>query len=99
MVAIPLNIRHNISLKSGSASRIELTVGPKQSMGKVLEDVILEMQMPKSVLNCNLTASHGKYSFDPASKLLQWTVGKIDLSRPPTLRGTVNDHDEYFQDK
>src|SRR5438552_98989 len=37
-------------------------------MGKMLEDVVVEMQMPKSVQNCNLVASHGKYSFAPSTK-------------------------------
>lgn len=90
VVAIPLYIRHNIVLKNGAAGRFELTVGPKQSMGKILEDVVLECHMPKLVQNCNLLASHGKYSFDPTSKLLQWTIGKIELGRPPTLKGTVS---------
>ena len=33
-----------------------------------LEAVKLEIPMPKSVLNCSLTASQGKYAFDPVSK-------------------------------
>ncbi|KAH7706399.1 AP-3 complex subunit mu-2 [Aphelenchoides avenae] len=90
MVAIPLYVRHSIVLKSGTGGRIELTVGPKQSMGKMLEDVVVEMNMPKPVQNCNLTASHGKYAFDPTTKVLQWTVGKIEMGRPPTLKGTVS---------
>ncbi|GMR58987.1 hypothetical protein PMAYCL1PPCAC_29182 [Pristionchus mayeri] len=89
IVAIPIYVRHSILLKGGVGSRIELTVGPKQSMGKVLEEVVVEMTMPKAVQNCNLTPSHGKYSFDPASKLLQWNVGKIELGKPPTLKGSV----------
>lgn len=36
MVAIPVYVRHNISLKPGTTGRVELTVGPKQSMGKVV---------------------------------------------------------------
>lgn len=64
-------------------------VGPKQSMGKMLEEVVIECQMPKVVQNCNLIASYGKYSYDPTSKLLQWVIGKIELGRPPTLKGTV----------
>lgn len=50
VVAIPLYVRHNILLKNGSAGRFELTVGPKQSMGKMLEDVMVECQMPKGQL-------------------------------------------------
>lgn len=59
-------------------------------MGKMLEDVVLEMNMPKPVQNVNLVASHGKCSFDPATKVLQWTVGKIEIGKPPTLKGTVS---------
>lgn len=36
MVAIPVYVRHVISLKGGTGGKIELTVGPKQSMGKVV---------------------------------------------------------------
>lgn len=36
MVAIPVYVRHNIVMKNGSAGRLELTVGPKQSMGKMV---------------------------------------------------------------
>lgn len=90
MVAIPIYVRHSIVMKSGGAGRLELTVGPKQSMGKVLEEVVIEMNMPKPVQNCNLVPSHGKYSFDPTSKLLQWNVGKIELGKPPTLKGTMS---------
>ncbi|KAI6243947.1 AP-3 complex subunit mu-1 [Aphelenchoides fujianensis] len=90
LVGIPLFVRHSIHLKSGTGGRIELTVGPKQNSGKLLEEVVLEMNMPKPVQNCNLTASHGKYSFDPTTKVLQWVVGKIEIGRPPTLKGSVS---------
>lgn len=43
MVAIPIYVRHNISLKPGSTGRIELTVGPKQSMGKVVSFIVLAL--------------------------------------------------------
>ena len=46
--------------------------------------------MHKSVLNCSLTPSQGKYSFDPVSKVLAWEVGKIDQTKLPNLRGSVN---------
>jgi AP-3 complex subunit mu len=50
--------------------------------------------MPKSVLNCILTPSQGKCTFDPVKKILSWDVGKIEVtsqksSRLPTLRGSV----------
>lgn len=41
MVAIPIYVRHSILLKGGTNGRIELTVGPKQSMGKVVNFAFL----------------------------------------------------------
>lgn len=50
--------------------------------------------MPKSVLNCTLTPTQGKCSFDPVKKVLVWDIGKIEstsasTSRLPTLRGNI----------
>lgn len=50
--------------------------------------------MPKSVLNCILTPSQGKCTFDSNKKILTWHVGKIENtvkgSAPiPTLRGNI----------
>ncbi len=45
--------------------------------------------MPKSVLNCSLTATQGKYAFDPVSRVLTWDVGKVDPQKLPNIRGTV----------
>ncbi len=51
--------------------------------------------MPKSVLNCTLTPSQGKCTFDTVKKILVWEIGKIEVNtqssaRLPTLRGTIN---------
>lgn len=55
-----------------------------------MENVILEIPMPKSVLNCILNPSQGKYTFDPVTKILVWDVGRIDISKVPNIRGTVS---------
>jgi AP-3 complex subunit mu len=49
----------------------------------------MEIPMPKSVLNCSLTATQGKYTFDPVSKLLVWEIGKIDQQKLPNIKGVV----------
>lgn len=54
-----------------------------------LEDVVVSMTMPRSVTNCALMPSQGRFTFDTTTKTLQWEIGKIDMSRPPNLRGTV----------
>ena len=40
MVAIPVYLRHNISYKEGSSGRLDITVGPKQTMGKLVYCVV-----------------------------------------------------------
>jgi AP-3 complex subunit mu len=45
--------------------------------------------MPKAVLNVNLNASQGKYSFDSSNKQLSWDVGRIDCNKSPSLKGSI----------
>merc|ERR1712018_1898 len=91
-VAIPVFVRHQLTFTSAAQGngRLDITIGPKQTMGRNVEGVKIEIAMHKSVLNCSLTPTQGKYSFDPVSKLLSWDVGKIDASKLPNLRGSVN---------
>jgi len=90
LVVIPVYIRHSISFRDTGGGRLDITVGPKQTMGKTVEGVILEIPMAKAVLNVTLTPTQGKYSFDPVSKILIWEVGRIDPTRLPNIRGTIN---------
>ena len=90
MVVIPVYLKHQISFREGAGGRLDLTVGPKQTMGKTIENVQLEIPMPKSVLNVSLVANQGKFSFDPTTKNLTWDVGRIDPAKLPNLRGTIN---------
>jgi len=90
VVAIPVYIKHNLQWQGNTAGKLDITVGPKQTMGRNVEQVKVEVPMPKIVLNCNLTASQGKYSFDPVTKVLSWDIGKIDNTKLPNIRGTVN---------
>jgi len=91
-VAIPVFVRHQLTFTSASQGngRLDITIGPKQTMGRNVEGVKVEIPMPKSVLNCTLTPTQGKYTFDPVSKLLAWDVGKVDPQKPPNIHGTIN---------
>jgi len=90
MVAIPVYLKHQISFREGAGGRLDVTVGPKQTMGKTVDNVVLEIPMPKAVLNVSLVASQGKFSFDPTTKNLHWDVGRIDPTKLPNIRGSVN---------
>lgn len=90
VVAIPIYVRHNLQIKTGEQGRLDITVGPKTTLGRVVDKVKLEICMPKGVLNCLLTPTQGKYSFDSVSKILHWEVGRIDVTKLPNLRGNVS---------
>lgn len=55
-----------------------------------VENVVLEIPFPKSVLNVTLTSTQGKYSFDPVTKVMTWDVGKIDPNKLPNIKGNVS---------
>ncbi|RXN30797.1 AP-3 complex subunit mu-2 [Labeo rohita] len=103
LVAIPVYVKHNISFREGSSQgRFELTLGPKQTMGKAVESVLVSSQLPRGVLNANLNPSQGTYTFDPVTKLhinvatncywqlLSWDVGKINPQKLPSLKGSMS---------
>lgn len=70
LVAIPVYVKHNITFREGSSQgRFDLTLGPKQTMGKVVESVLVSSQLPRGVLNVNLNPSQGTYTFDPVTKV------------------------------
>ncbi|XP_065170112.1 AP-3 complex subunit mu-1 [Atheta coriaria] len=89
VVAIPIYVRHNFVVKTGEQGRIDITVGPKHTLGRTVEGVKLEVLMPKAILNCNLVANQGKYNFDPVARILHWDIGKIDVTKLPNIRGSV----------
>lgn len=74
LVAIPVYVRQNISFfETGSSGRLDITVGPKQTMGKTVECVGVTIHMPKVVLSANLTATQGTYTYDPVTKVQHWS--------------------------
>ncbi|XP_002732152.1 AP-3 complex subunit mu-1 [Saccoglossus kowalevskii] len=89
MVAIPIYVRPQMSFKD-SGGRFDLTVGPKQTMGKTVDNVVIKAELPKVVLNVNLTATQGNHTFDPVNKTLTWEVGKINPQKLPSIKGSMN---------
>jgi len=54
-----------------------------------IENLMMEVPFPKTVLNVTLTPSQGKYTFDPVSKVMSWDVGRIDTTKLPNIKGNV----------
>jgi len=89
MVSVPLYIKHNIRY-AGSAGRFEVSVGPRHTSGKVVENVKVTSKMPKQIVNVNLTPSQGEYSFNSSTHELTWDIGRIQVGKPPSIRGSIS---------
>lgn len=91
LVAIPVYVKQSISFfESGSCGRLDLTVGPKQTMGKSVEGVMITIHMPKAVLSANLIATQGNYTYDLSTKVLVWDIGKLNPQKLPNLKGSLS---------
>ena len=89
VTSIPISIRHNVQY-TASGGKFDITISPRQMMGKVLEDVVVAAAMPKHVTNMNLLPTQGEYTFSPVDKRLTWMVGKILPGKPPSLKGNIS---------
>ncbi|XP_068613209.1 AP-3 complex subunit mu-1-like [Brachionichthys hirsutus] len=90
LVAIPVYVKQSISFfETGPSGRLDLTIGPKQTTGKAVEGLKVTVHMPKAVLSANLTATQGNYTYDLATKVLVWDIGKLNPQKLPNLRGTL----------
>ncbi|KAM9804263.1 AP-3 complex subunit mu-1-like isoform 2-T2 [Neosynchiropus ocellatus] len=91
LVAIPVYVKQNINFfDTGNCGRLDITIGPKQTMGKTIEGIVVTIHMPKSVLSTNLTSTQGNYTYDLTTKVLVWDIGKLNPQKLPNLRGTLS---------
>jgi AP-3 complex subunit mu len=53
MVAIPVYVKHNIMYREGSSGRFDVTIGPKQNMGKTVSThvVVTFSQVKDNIYN------------------------------------------------
>jgi len=89
LVSIPIFIKQLIMFKNVQYGKLELQVGPKRVAGKILENVSLEIMMPRNVSNVALNQSQGKYSFDTATRVFNWDVGKLE-GKTASIKGSLS---------
>jgi len=73
-----------------TGGRVNVMVGPKNTMGKTIENVSVTIPFPKNVSSTNLTCTVGSIQYDEISKICKWTIGKIPLDKSLNLSGTVS---------
>lgn len=88
LVTIPVYIKQLIMFKNVQHGKLDIQFGPKRLAGKLLDNVALEIAMPKNVSNMSLNQSQGKYTYDTTSKLLTWDVGKLD-GKTASIKGSL----------
>lgn len=87
-VALPVYVSPQFTFSEGSG-KFTIRVGPKQNMGKVVEDVKLTIPMPNCVTNVNPTSSYGMPGYDPVARTVIWNIGKVQPQRDLTMSGSV----------
>lgn len=88
MISLPIYVTPTFSYTEGGG-RMELRVGPKQNMGKIVEDVVLTIPMPKTVTNVNINPSAGVANYDPVGRVVNWNIGKVAPQKYFTATGSI----------
>ncbi|KAI8928666.1 Mu homology domain-containing protein [Entophlyctis helioformis] len=78
---LPIQVKPTIKLYKGGG-KLDITIQPKVPSSKNLENVAVSVTLPSDVASVRTTPNIGQCSFDPKTKVLKWTVGKVagDLS-------------------
>lgn len=88
-ILVPLSVRPVITYTE-SGGKIDIEISSKQCAGKIIEDVVITMAMPKSVNSVNGTPSVGSQSFDQLDRIVRWDIKKLPADRPSTLKGSIS---------
>jgi AP-3 complex subunit mu len=88
-LAIPLKVRPVITFDEGHG-KLELEISPQSTGGKIIEDLIITIPMPKQVNSVSLTPSVGICSFDQVEKVVRWEVKKLPVAGLSSIRGTIS---------
>ncbi|KAI8887102.1 clathrin adaptor, mu subunit [Backusella circina FSU 941] len=88
--AIPLQVKPQI-IPTSNGGRFDISVQPRSTDGKPIENVVITLPMPKSSTSVNATCNVGQYMYDPVNKSIRWEIGKLQLrDRAPVLSGTFS---------
>lgn len=84
---LPIYVKPQININQG---KVNVMCGPKNTQGKVVEEVIITIPFPRTVTNVTLNANHGYINYDDMTKIAKWHVGRLPVNKTPMLEGTVS---------
>ncbi|KND03535.1 uncharacterized protein SPPG_08897 [Spizellomyces punctatus DAOM BR117] len=89
---LPLLVKPSIHF-SKTTGKLDISVQPRSTGGKIVENAALSITLPKAVASVKLNANVGQCTFDQMTKELRWTIGKIstdfNVSGVPLLTGNL----------
>lgn len=88
-ICAPIAVTPAFSFKE-SSGHMDLRVNGRNTLGKALDDIEIICPMPQEVLNVNLVASQGSFSFDPITRVIRWKVSRLVPGKGTNLSGSVS---------
>ncbi|CAG8556577.1 3752_t:CDS:2, partial [Paraglomus occultum] len=87
---LPIFVKPQIQVGT-NGGKFDISVSLRNTGGKAVENILLEIPLGTSVSNIYATCNVGSYIFDPATKCVRWDIGKINPGgRTPLLSGDFN---------
>lgn len=88
-INLPLTVRPTLYFEE-DRGKLDMEVSASHTGGKMIEDLVVIIPMPKQVNSVNLTPSVGTVSFDQVTKTMKWEVKKLPLAGINSLRGSLS---------
>ncbi|KAI8619413.1 Mu homology domain-containing protein [Chytriomyces sp. MP71] len=86
---LPVQIKPHIQLTK-SGGKLSLSVHPRSTGGKALEQVIVTVALPPQVTGAQMNGSVGSVQYDQNARKIRWIIQKIAPDAPaPQLTGTL----------
>lgn len=73
-----------------SSGRLNVKVGPKQTMGKLVEDVVLTIPMPPCVTNVSPLSTFGMATYDPVERVVLWKIGRLNPQKEISMSAHIS---------
>jgi AP-3 complex subunit mu len=65
---MPVQIKPQI-MPTKNGGRFDISIQPRSTDGKPIENIVLTIPVPKSTSSVNATCNSGQYMYDPANKV------------------------------
>ncbi|KAF3453209.1 hypothetical protein FNV43_RR03648 [Rhamnella rubrinervis] len=83
----PLYVKPQLTSDAGTC-RISLLVGIRNDLGKTIDSITVQFQLPPCILSADLSSNHGTVNI-LSNKMCCWSIGRIPKDKTPSMSGTL----------